>query len=262
MSSTSKNSGPRSLRFAAVTLSAALAFGAPTVQAWWPVQETGFSLVQHLLNQINTYHQKIQDAVEYGEEKTRWIRTLEQYRQALIKVQAQLNAIGLPGSAPLEKVEPDYMVLETCGEKKSFDPMAMLTKFVLKTDEDLKSQQVQICVNIRTMQNRKFNDTIDFMTDTVPQMQNSLNRIFSIRVGSNDEGNVRGADSESLRTANDIALMTQAWEGRMKSYDSYIAVMEQNQKLLAQTALKGNPAKQMASELVKTVALKAALSVD
>lgn len=250
----------RAPRLAALALGAALAIGSAPAGAVWPVQETGLSLVQHLMNQINTYHQKIQDAAEYVEQKTRWLRTLEQYRQALIRVQAAMNSFGLPDGAPLVPVPANYLVAETCGGSPDLSPMGLFKTFVFNPGGDMKEQQTQICVNIRMMQNRKYNDSVQFLSETVPMMQSSLGRIFGIRLGSNDEGNVRGADSESLRTANDLAVMAQTWEARMKSYDAYIEVMEQNQKVVAHSALKGKPS--VISDLVKTAALKGALSID
>lgn len=258
----------RAPRLAALTVAAMMTLGTANVSAWIPVQETGTSLIQHLLNQINTYKTeltayaaKAQDAAEYIEQNTRWIRTLEQYRQALIQVQAAVNSFGLPDSAPLVPVPPQYLVAETCGQALDFSLSSAFKMFVFNPQADVKEQQTQICVNIRMMQNRKYNDAIDFLTQTVPHINNSLTRIFKIRIFNNDQGTVQGADSESLRTANDISALAQSWEARMKSYDAYIEVMEANQKVIAQAALKGDPTKRMASDLVKTVSLKAALSI-
>lgn len=258
----------RGPRLAALTVAAMMTLGTANVSAWIPVQETGTSLIQHLLNQINTYKNqltayaaKAQDAAEYIKENTRWIRTLEQYRQALIQVQAAVNNFGMPSSAPLVPVPPQYLVAETCGKALDFSLESAFKVFVFNPQADVKEQQMQICVNIRMMQNRKYNDAIEFLTSTVPRINNSLTRIFNIRIFNNDQGTVQGADSESLRTANDISALAQSWEARMKSYDAYIEVMEANQKVVAQAALKGDPTKQLISDLVKTTALKAALSV-
>lgn len=270
MNNAKQSSQPRrrAPRLAALTVAAVMALGTANVSAWIPVQETGTSLIQHLLNQINTYKTQItaglskaQDAAEYVEQNTRWLRTLEQYRQALVQVQAAVNSFGLPEGAPLVPVPPQYLVAETCGQALDFSLSSAFKVFVFNPQADVKEQQTQICVNIRMMQNRKYNDAIEFLSQTVPRINSSLSRILSIRLTNNNQGTVQGADSESLRTANDISAMAQSWEARMKSYDAYIEVMEANQKVVAQAALKGDPTKRMASDLVKTVSLKAALSV-
>ena len=120
MNNTKQASSPRrrAPRLAAMAVAAMMTLGSANVSAWIPVQETGTSLIQHLLNQINTYKTeatayaaKAQDAAEYVEQNTRWIRTLEQYRQALIQVQAAVNSFGMPDSAPLVPVAPNYLDL-------------------------------------------------------------------------------------------------------------------------------------------------------
>jgi hypothetical protein len=180
-------------------VAAMMALGTGNVSAWIPVQETGTSLIQHLLNQINTYKTeatvyaaKAQDAAEYVEQNTRWIRTLEQYRQALIQVQAAVNSFGMPDSAPLEPVAPNYLVAaETCGKALDFSLESAFKVFVFNPQADVKEQQMQICVNIRMMQNRKYNDAIDFLTQTVPSINNSLTRILKIRLDQQRSGNCR-----------------------------------------------------------------------
>jgi hypothetical protein len=114
-------------------------------------------------------------------------------------------------------------------------------------------------VNIRMMENRKYNESIDFLNDTVPSMQNALVDIFNARTRNNDQGTVQGADSESLRTANDLAVAAQKWQGRMESYDAYIEVMKTNQKLIAKTALKGDPTTRFVRDISKTAILAGAL---
>jgi hypothetical protein len=113
---------------------------------------------------------------------------------------------------------------------------------------DWKSQQTQICVNIRMMQNRKYNETVDFMTKTTPSFLESMAKITGMRQTSNDAGNMDAVMSDSLRTANEMEVVAKNFETRMKSYDAYIEVMEANQKVVAQNALKGK--RSLASDLM------------
>jgi len=57
MNNTKQASSPRrrAPRLAAMTVAAVMALGTGNVSAWIPVQETGTSLIQHLLNQINPF---------------------------------------------------------------------------------------------------------------------------------------------------------------------------------------------------------------
>uniref|UniRef100_UPI003CE93ADB hypothetical protein n=1 Tax=Stenotrophomonas sp. SrG TaxID=3414430 RepID=UPI003CE93ADB len=68
-----------------------------------PVVEVGPSVYQQIMNPINpdtaeipAYASTAQDAAEYVDQRTRGIRTLEQYAQALVQVQAVRHNVGMP----------------------------------------------------------------------------------------------------------------------------------------------------------------------
>ncbi|EMR4108341.1 TPA: hypothetical protein QEL08_001036 [Stenotrophomonas maltophilia] len=252
--------GARRSRFATLALGCALALSINPVSAsGWPVFD-----LSNLLQSIEEFglidKQSGQDLIEFQKQAERWSATAKQYQQALVTIQAQMRAIGLPEGQALVKVDPKYMVAETCGGSgMNFSLSGLMATLGLSGDEDLKKRQQQICVNIRMMENRKYNESIDFLNDTVPSMQNALVDIFNARTRNNDQGTVQGADSESLRTANDLAVAAQKWQGRMESYDAYIEVMKTNQKLIAKTALKGDPTTRFVRDISKTAILAGAL---
>ncbi|MEG0193140.1 MAG: hypothetical protein RR698_08240 [Stenotrophomonas sp.] len=249
------------LKPVAKVLGVALALSATNAGALGPVQETGPALFQHIFNQLNTLASKIQEKTQYIKENANWVKewtqTIKEYQELLVKIQGITNDFGLPDAAPLTRVTPKYLVAETCGTGS--DLKGMLTSIVFDSTGDWKDQQKQICVNIRMMQNRKYNDAVDFMERTGPSFIKSLDEIASIRFGSSRLGDMNAVANDSLRTANEMNAAIQNFESRIKAYDSYIEVMEANQKIVAQQALKGK--KGLASDLVKTVALNAALSI-
>ncbi|MGV8958884.1 MAG: hypothetical protein ACOH1V_00620 [Stenotrophomonas sp.] len=246
----------------AKVLGIALALSVADAGAIGPVQETGPALGQHIYNQLNTYRAQMQQAAQYVKDNTQWAtdwaQTLKEYEDALVTVQGVINSFGLPDAAPLVKVAPNYLVDQTCGT--GADLKGLLSSIVFNPSSDWKSQQIQICVNIRMMQNRKYNESVDFMLTTAPAFLNSLDRITSLRFLSNRRGNMDAVVNDSLRTANEMNAAAKNFETRIKSYDAYIEVMEANQKIVAQNVLKGRSS--LASDLVKTVALKTALSID
>ncbi|WP_223495489.1 hypothetical protein [Stenotrophomonas indicatrix] len=245
----------------AKVLGVSLALSAANAGAFGPVQETGPALAQHFLNQANTLASKIQEKTQFIKENANWLKdwnqTLQEYREALVKVQGIMNSFGLPEAAPLTPVAPKYLVAETCGTGAQLKDM--LPSLVFDSTGDWKHQQTQICVNIRMMQNRKYNDAVDFMQKTGPSFLKSLDEIANFRFGSSRLGDMNAVANDSLRTANEMNASIQNFESRIKAYDAYIEVMEANQKIVAQQALKGK--KGLASDLVKTVALNAALSI-
>ncbi|QGM06045.1 hypothetical protein [Stenotrophomonas maltophilia] len=248
----------------AKVLGVALALSATNAGAIGPVQETGPALWQHILNQINTYQARFQEKYQFVKENTQWARdwaqTIKEYQETMVQIQGIVNSFGLPDSAPLTPVPPNYLVAETCGIGTDLKTLA--TRVVFNFKGDWKDQQQQICVNIRMMQNRKYNDAVDFMLKTMPSFFDSLDAIEKQRNVSNLLGNVNATQNDTLRTANDMAAKAKSFEAQQKAYDAYIEVMEANQKVVAQAALKGDPMKTIASDLVKTAALKAALSID
>lgn len=218
---------------------------------------------ENMWSKIQASYSRLEATAEYASNKLRWAEQLQRYTDALVKIQGQINSFGLPAGAPLVPVADDYMVAETCGGA-DFSMGGLFSTFVLKTGEagNWKAQQKQICVNIRTMRNRKFNESLEFAGGTMQQMQKALDSLTALRNASNLLGNVSAVDSDSLRTANDISVKTQQWEARMKSYDAYIEVMEENQRIVAKMALKGDPTKKMMGDVLKTTVLAGVLKVD
>lgn len=249
-------------RVVAGALAAALALGAVNANSQQVVSEAGPSLFQHIFNQLNTYRSQLEQARQYIKDNTQWatdrLQTIKEYEEALVTVNGVINSFGMPDAAPLEQVIPNYLVAETCGT--GADLKGLLSSITFNGSGDWKSQQTQICVNIRMMQNRKYNESVDFMLTTAPAFLNSLDRITSLRLLNSKRGNMDAVANDSLRTANEMNAAAKNFETRMKSYDAYIEVMESNQKIVAQKALKGQST--LAGDLVKTAALKTALSID
>ncbi|WP_414608792.1 hypothetical protein [Stenotrophomonas pavanii] len=252
------------LKPVAKVLGVALALSATNAGAFGPVQETGPALMQHIWNQFNTLQSKVQEKTQFVRENTQWLQdwnqTIKEYGEMLVQVQGIVNNFGLPSAAQLTPVSPKYLVAETCGT--GADLKDMQPNIIFNSKGDWKSQQTQICVNIRMMQNRKYNDAVYFMQTTGPAFLKSMDDIAQLRFGSNRLGDMNAVANDSMRTANEMNATIKNFEARIKAYDAYIDVMEANQKVVAQSALKGDPTKTVISDLVKTAALKTALSID
>lgn len=242
---------------ATASLLVVLAAGSPTVGASGiPVIDIP-NTIQATLNQINTYSARLQDMAEYGETLMRWKRTLEQYQQQLIQIQGVVMGFGLPQGQSITKVPANYMVAERCGG--GFNLSNLTKVFQVNPTGNIIEQQKRICASIQQMENAKFNYTVDFFNEYMPKVQAKLDELESRRNSSNDQGNVAAADNDSLRVGNSSEANFQTWQANIQAYDSYIAGMENNQRLLAKAAMKGKQS--VLGTLIKTTALKGALEV-
>jgi hypothetical protein len=241
-------------RVRAVVLSIAMLLGTQNAYAGMPVID-----ITSIIGEIRSW---ISDTTEYAKEAVRW----NQMKQQIDEVRAIFDAfnyiVGLPQGAKLEKVPEKYLVEEACGKKALGFDLKTAASVLGISDGDIAAQQAQICVNIRMIQNRKYNDSVDFLEKTVKEAEEQMYKNFMSRLGSNKTGGVQAADSDTLRLGNELNMMAQQWGTRMQAYDAYIAAQQENQNVLARAALKGNPKNKLLGDLVQTVALKGALSVD
>lgn len=256
---TNTNAKPAKLsraRLRACVLAVALLTGTQSsTAAGWPVID-----ITSIMGDLRSW---FDDTMEYAKEATRW----NQIKQQIDEVRSIFNAfnymMNLPMGQTMKKVDPKYLVPESCGqEAMGFNLKTALSLVGIESDSDIKKQQMQICVNIRMMQNQKYNDSVDFLDKTIKEAQEAMLKNFLSRAGSNKTGGVQAADSDTLRLGNELSVMSQQWAAKMQSYDAYIAAMQENQNILAKAALKGNPKNKLIGDIVQTVALKGALSVD
>jgi len=239
---------------ATVMLSLALSLPA---SAGMPVSDLG-NMLQNIISAIQSTVSVGNDVIEHTATAARWKQQLAQYQQQLIKVQAQLRSVDLPAMHTLAPVDPQYLVSESCG-RADLGFQQLLQPVTVSSDAQLREQLQQICVNIRVVRNRKYNDSVAYLTRSVPQMKQALTDIFAVRSRNNEQGTVQAADSEALRTANDLQVAGLEWEGRMLAYDAYLAAMEDHRRILATQALKGSPARRSARSVATLGALALAL---
>jgi len=249
--------GRRTPNYMALTMGMVLMAAASALSAAGPVVEVGPNLAQSILNQINTYSARFQDVKEYGEQAMRWKQTIEKYQQQLIKMKGLVMSMGLSQGVKLEMVdERTYMVAERCG---GFSAQSLTKVFNFNGSGDIYQQQKDICASIQQAKNIKYNLTVEFMTQGIPEMERVMNQMVIDRNTDNSEGTVAGSNSQSLTMFNNLTLNASNWESQMKTYDGYIESMEGVQKTLARSALKGKQG--LFGSFVKTAALKGALEV-
>ncbi|RYY22150.1 MAG: hypothetical protein EOP62_23640 [Sphingomonadales bacterium] len=210
-----------------------------------------------IMNQMQLLAQKIQDAGEYTETAMRWKRQLEHFQQQLVKLKHAMMGFSMPKGMAMQKVLDDYMVVERCGG--GFSLASVVQGFSLNPNGNIVEQRKTICASIQIAQNRKYNETIAFVTETLPQLEAALKQTNERRDSSEDQGVTQASQYDAANYSNAFDTRYRAWEVNIRTYDTYIEAMEYKQRALTHMGLKGeeNPL----GAVVKTAALKAALEV-
>lgn len=229
----------------------------PSVHAQALVAEVGGSLQQQIMTQVNTYRQLYKAELEYLEQARRWYQTYQHYQQQLIRIQGMVNSFARPRGQALTPVDADHMVDARCGG--TFSLSNVLQAVVPVRTGNYVEQQRHICQQIQLTKNRQFNETVEFLTRTVPQMERDMSTLTDRRNGSNTEGNVNASIADAARVNAQLNVVLEGFKSQMQGYDNHLAVLNSAQTQLAEMALKGQ--RHPLGTLVKTGALKAALEV-
>lgn len=246
----------RKRRLVAVVLAALIGAGSHAGAQTLTV-EIGPTQFNTWLTQFNTYLQQIQAYTEYGLQAQRWYQTYQHFQQQLVRMQGIIKGFGLPAGQTLRPVDPNYLVADRCGGGISLG--TVLHALAPKRSDDVVRQQRDICIQLQRLQNTKYNETVELLTKTMPQMEAQTKAVAAMRARDNDNGTVDASAQAALQTLADMQKEMQEWNGRMDAYDGLAAALRDSQRQLAQIALKGerNPI----GTVVKTNALKAALKV-
>lgn len=251
---------PIAARLAALTLAVSMVLAAPA-PATVPVVEVGLNTINSTLTELNTVTQQVQAAVEYGENKMRWLNTLENWRQRLAQYKQIIASPLLPKGVQLKEVEPDWNVYERCGINTRFSLGGVLEAIGLDFGGDLAAQQKNICMTIQLLENQRYNDTVKVVDKTMPDVRSMLMEIQKIRLRfTKEEGALQEVAANSTLSTTFMDAEFKAWDSKMKTYEQQIEALKRQQQLIAERALKGE--KTMLGSAVKTAALKAALSAN
>lgn len=201
---------------------------------------------------------------EYAEQAKRWVATARQYRdtidhyrQQLINLK-QLNVTLFAMQNTFKKVAPDYNVADICHVEGGggLSLTNILQSLALDLSGSVTKQQAEICRSIVMLQNRKYNDTVDYI-DQLSKAGQELEAIEKERatVGT-EQGKLAANDNEAERFQNRVTDAQQKWQSNMIQSDAQIAMLQDMQDALARRAMNGSH--DVLGEVVDALALKAA----
>ncbi|WP_049415074.1 hypothetical protein [Stenotrophomonas maltophilia] len=229
------------------------------VQAYTlPVVEIGMNLFNGTMTEVHTLAAQAEAFAEYGVQAQRFIETTQNWAQKLAKFNQIIASPLMPTGVTLKPVPAEWNVAERCGAGSIMSLSGILTALDMNPGGDIAAQQRNICAAIQMLENQKYNETVEVVQKTMPDMRKVLDRIRDIR----DLFNTEGALSETVTNATVSDIYMQAdfatWEKKVGAYDRQIQALTRMQQMLAQRALKGTPSP--VGTIIKASALKAALS--
>lgn len=207
----------------------------------------------------------IQRFFEFYQQAQRWMSTARQYQREYMALQRQLARLktmiysfGVPSDQPLEKIAPDYMVLERCGSGGLLSKLANPASIVTNTGNLLETQR-ELCRQSQMLQNLKYNETVDFVNVAMPRMLKQIEADTRARNGTENIGDTEAASHAALQLANTFSAEYASWETRIRAYDAAIESIEQRQRTIAEIALKGARQDRVVGAVIRTKTLREVL---
>lgn len=225
-----------------------------------PVTEktTGGSLAGQIGEYAETAERYIAQTNEWFKVQERYISTISD----LTSITKGLNGLDLPAGQKLEKVEEDAGIDTACnldsGLLDMFSASNLGKMLGLSAESELDNQKM-ICAMRVTMQNRKYNESVDFMNETMPSIKNTMKELISSIKG---KGETPGAQDQHQTDAPVIDADTQKkideFRSRQQQYDALISALNDRQVILAQQLMRGK-SKSITDEVIGVVVQSSAL---
>ena len=179
---------------------------------------------------------------EFRQQADRWKKTAENYRQQLISL-GGMSFANTQLSSQIDsfpEVDPDSGLNDACQKKNSDGAMGSISSlFTPNSDNEILSQQFEICRRIVRAENLKYNETVQFLNN-LRKRQRDLQRLDSRRdsVGT-EQGKLQALSYDIQRYQQNTKMDLDNWQAMMTAYDGYIAQLNKYQQRLANRALRG-----------------------
>lgn len=197
------------------------------------------------------------EIARWGKEANSWKSQVDSLKNQIASVQNMLMTLGLQPGPEMEEVPLNYNVAERCG---GFNLSSLTTVFNINGSGDIYQQQKQVCANIQMMQNTKYNETVRFLRTSADEMRNDFNTLRNTQASANNVGNSNKAAQDADAAMYKQEARFKDWQSKMTAYDAYIGTMKENQRLLAQIAMKGSRTNQVLGQIGRTAIMETALS--
>lgn len=223
------------------------------------------SIAQDAANFIKTIAQYGAEVESFAAQAAQYTAVLQHYEQQLISLQ-NLNINLLQATNNFTKRNPTEDLKLFCPGANTplIDISGIVKQFTADLSGNIATQQQQVCSQISQLQDRKFNETVDFI-QTLTNDNN--NEILQIETQRNNVGTAEGAlaanQNETERYVARTNTDMQTWQSKMNAYEVHLEFLKAQQSALATRAMEGdksNPS--LLGQATQAVVLGAALTID
>lgn len=198
----------------------------------------------HIQAQLGEFAQQ---AARWGEQGQQWYKEYEQFMQQynslLSSIQNMRSAFALPPGTQMLKIDdPDtFMVEERCGPPYGGGVpgvLGQLTGFTVNDNPQVR--RWQYCVGLQRVRNKQYNEVVEYLQETMPQMNAELDRAGQQFVGSGKtQGDMAAYAAKLDKVKGDVARANEEFNARMTAYNIYAQATELNLSTLTRSTLRG-----------------------
>jgi hypothetical protein len=224
--------GKSSIAMLAAALAGLLA-SAPASAQWATID------MPHIKAQMAEF---AQEAARWGEQGRQWVKEYQQWKAQydawLSSIESMQTSFGMQQGATMQEVSDNFHVEEECGEQGGGNLLGSIVG--VDARGNLYAQNYRYCASAQIMRNRRYNEVVRYLRDTVPSMQSELDAAGQQFVGSGKtQGDMTAYSAKMNKVESDIDTAHKRFEAQMLGYDAYIRTQETNQATLAKTAMRG-----------------------
>lgn len=201
----------------------------------------------HIKTQIAEFGK---EAARWGEQGRQWYKEyqqfMQQYTSFLSTIDSMQSAFGLPQKGfEMEVVDENkFDVEERCGPEYGSGVTGVLGQLTqINMQRDIYQQRWLLCARLQVALNKRYNDAVRYLQETMPKMQQELDKAGQQFLGSGKTAGDMNAYAAKLNKVNgDIARSTEDFEARMQAYDAYAKATERSQGTLTRASMRGGNA--------------------
>lgn len=188
------------------------------------------------------------EAARWGEQGRQWTKEyqqfMQQYNSWLSKIDNMQSTFGVPQQGvQLQTVDENtFNVEERCGSEFGGGATGIFGRLTqVNMTSNIYQQRYELCANLQKMRNMQYNDAVQYLQETMPQMQAELNNAGQRFVGSGKTAGDMNAYAAKLNKVNgDIAQSDSNFEAQMRAFDAYAKATEVSQGTLTRAAMRGS----------------------